>query len=113
MNKGGQLGNWLENSCSCLFSAAIFKAVRKNILSSEYEKIAWRGYEGVIRDLNWDGDDLLVGNVCIGTGVGNYEHYCNRPVSTNDLHGAGAFLLMCAQAQQGNSQISRQLEEKS
>ena len=113
VNKGGQLGNWLENSCSCLFSAAIFKAVRKNILSSEYEKLAWRGYEGVIRDLNWDGDDLLVGNVCIGTGVGNYEHYCNRPVSTNDLHGAGAFLLMCAQAQQGNSQISRQLEEKS
>ena len=42
-------------------------------------------------------DDLLVGDVCIGTGVGDYLHYCNRPVSINDLHGVGAFLIMCSE----------------
>ena len=99
VDKGGMEGNWLENSCSCLFVAAICKAVRKRILPEEYLEKARRGYEGVLRSLEWDGDDLLVGNVCIGTGVGDYRHYCERPVSVNDLHGVGAFLLMCAQAE--------------
>lgn len=33
VNKGDCAGNWLENSCSCLYSAAIAKAVRKGLLS--------------------------------------------------------------------------------
>ena len=100
VDKGGKAGNWLENSCSCLFTAALCKAVRNGILSSRYLQYARKGYEGVIRSLEWEGQDLLVGNVCIGTGVGDYKHYCDRPVSVNDLHGAGAFLLMCEEAQQ-------------
>ncbi|MGI6108029.1 MAG: glycoside hydrolase family 88/105 protein [Lachnospiraceae bacterium] len=99
VDKGDQPGNWLENSCSCLFAAALFKAVRKGILPEEYADNAWKAYRGVIRSLSFDGDRLLVGNVCIGTGVGDYQHYCDRPVSVNDLHGVGAFLLMCAEAE--------------
>ena len=99
VNKGGQEGNWLENSCSCLYTAAICHAVRKGVLDESYLENAKKGFEGVINSLTWEGDDLLLGNVCIGTGVGDYKHYCDRPVSTNDLHGMGAFLLMCAQMQ--------------
>ena len=101
VNKGGQKGNWLENSCSCLYVAAIYKAVRMGILDVSYLEQAKRGYESVIRSLEYDGENVLIGNVCVGTGVGDYEHYCNRPVSVNDLHGVGAFLLMCAQVQRG------------
>ena len=36
VNKGEQPGNWLENSCSCLYTAAICKAVRKGILEEQY-----------------------------------------------------------------------------
>jgi len=97
VNKGNQEGNWLENSCSCLFVAAICKAVRKGILDEKYLDIAKKGYEAVINSLSWEGDDIQIGNVCVGTGVGDYEHYCKRPVSTNDLHGVGAFLIMCAE----------------
>lgn len=99
VDKGGQEGNWLETSCSSLFVAAICKAVRKGILPESYMSYARKGYEGVIRSLNWDGEDLLVGDVCIGTGVGDYKHYCDRPTSVNDLHGVGAFLIMCAEMQ--------------
>ena len=95
VDKGDQDGNWLENSCSCLFVAAIARAVDKGILDIAYLKKAWKGYDGVINSLSWEGNDLLVGQICIGTGVGDYAHYCNRPTSTNDLHGMGAFLLMC------------------
>ncbi len=96
VNKGGQAGNWLENSCSCLFAAALCKAVAKGLLDASYLQNAQKAYNGVINSLEWDGGDVLIGNVCIGTGVGDYKHYCDRPVSVNDLHGVGAFLLMCA-----------------
>lgn len=99
VNKGSEPGNWPENSCTCLYVAAICKAVEKGLLPSSYMEQARKGYEAVLQSLKWDGNDLLVGNVCIGTGVGSYEYYCERPVSVNDLHGMGAFLLMCAQMQ--------------
>ena len=98
VDKGGQTGNWLENSCSCLYVAAICKAVRKGILENTYLTQAKKGYQAVIRSLDFSGGDLLIGQVCIGTGVGDYRHYCERPISVNDLHGVGAFLLMCTEA---------------
>jgi len=97
VDKGDQKGNWLENSCSCLYTAALAKAVRTGLLSAKYAENARRGFAGVAASLGHDGDDLLIGNVCIGTGVGDYPFYCARPVSVNDLHGVGAFLLMCAE----------------
>ena len=97
IDKGTCDGNWLENSCSCLFTAAICKAVRHNILEEDYLEKAKKAYRGVIDSLTWDAEGIQIGNVCIGTGVGNYKHYCDRPTSTNDLHGVGAFLLMCSQ----------------
>lgn len=99
VDRGGEVGNWLENSCSCLYVAALCKAVRKGILGQEYLEHAQRGYQAVIQSLSWEGKDIQIGNVCVGTGVGDYQHYCDRPVHVNDLHGVGAFLIMCAQAQ--------------
>lgn len=97
VDKAGQPGNWPEISCTCLFAAAVCKAVSKKIIPEEYLEFAWKGYEAVIRSLKWEDEDLIVNGVCIGTGVGDYAHYCGRPVSSNDLHGVGAFLLMCTQ----------------
>lgn len=97
VNRGGEAGNWLENSCSCLYVAALCKAMRRGYLPASFDDAARKGYEGVIRSLEWQGDDLLIGHVCIGTGVGDYRHYCARPVSVNDLHGVGSFLLMCTE----------------
>ena len=100
VNRGDDPANWLENSCSCLYVAALCKAIRKGLLDASYLEYARKGYEGVIRSLTWEGDDLIIGNVCIGTGVGDYDHYIHRPVSANDLHGVGAFLLMCEECEQ-------------
>ena len=92
--------NWEENSCSCLFVYAISKAVRKGVLPAEYKKYADMGYEGVINSLKYDGDgNMLIGDICIGTCIdeGTYEHYINRETVVNDLHGSGAFVLMCSE----------------
>jgi len=97
INKGDKPGNWLENSCSCLFAAAMAHGVRIGVLDSSYLERARLAFRGVVNSLSWEGEDIQIGNVCIGTGVGDYEFYCARPVCTNDLHGVGAFLLMCAE----------------
>lgn len=106
-DKVGEKDNWPENSCTCLFTAAIAKAVRLGILPESYKAYAAKGFEGVINSLQYQQseedssvDNLLVGDVCIGTGVGDYNFYCHRPTSVNDLHGVGAFLLMCTEYQQ-------------
>lgn len=36
---------------------------------------------------------------CVGTDIGNYQFYCSRPTSINDLHGVGAFLIMISEAE--------------
>lgn len=111
VNKIGEEGNWPETSCSCLFAAALFKAVRKGFLPERYLEQAVAGMNAVFDTaVQWNDEELLVENICIGTGVGDYTHYCNRPRSTNDLHGVGAFLLMCAEAQRAAEQgIQNQL----
>lgn len=97
IDKGGHPGNWLENSCSCLFAAALSRAVRIGLLEQPWLDRAVNAYKGVVNSLTWQNDEIEIGNVCIGTGVGDYDFYCRRPVSTNDLHGVGAFLLMCTE----------------
>ncbi|HWJ77112.1 MAG TPA: glycoside hydrolase family 88 protein [Niallia sp.] len=101
IDKGHLADNWLETSCSCLFVQAIAKAVRLGYLDEKYLDYAWKGYQGVIDTLKFDKDgNVIIGNICIGTGIGDYAHYIARPTSENDLHGAGAFILMCVEMSQ-------------
>jgi unsaturated rhamnogalacturonyl hydrolase len=96
-DKGGTPGNWLETSCSCLYTYAIAKAIKKNLFHKSYARYIHRAYEGIISSLTFVADELILPNVCIGTEVGDYEYYIKRPTVQNDLHGMGAFLLMCTE----------------
>lgn len=99
IDKGQDPHNWLETSCTCLFAAAICKGVRMGFLDKSHLEKAFKAFEGVIDRVEYRGDDLIIGGICVGTGVGDYMHYCNRPTSENDLHGTGAFLLMCIEVE--------------
>jgi unsaturated rhamnogalacturonyl hydrolase len=91
--------NWHEISCSSLFLCAIAIGVRLGaIKKEEVEREAKSTFRGIVNSLNIGEDGYLgVRGVCIGTGVGDLEHYYNRPTSENDLHGVGAFLLMASE----------------
>ena len=95
IDKGDRPDNWEELSCSSLFIYAICRAIDFGIVDASYHKYVKAGYEGAISlvETNDEGD-LLVGHVCIGTGVGDYQFYIDRPTCVNDLHGIGAFLYM-------------------
>ena len=97
VNRGDDPRDWFETSCSSLYTYAIAKATKTGVLDDSYSPYAQKGYEGVIGSLAFEGDDLIISNICIGTGVGDYEFYLNRPTVQNDLHGMGAFLLMCTE----------------
>lgn len=58
-------------------------------------------------------EDLIIGGICVGTGVGDYMHYCNRPASKNDLHGTGAFLLMCTEVERVKAYMEENRYRKS
>lgn len=91
--------NWHETSCTSLFLYALCLAVRLGEFKKEDVcDIAHLAFEGVKSKLVFGEDGYLgVSGVCIGTGVGDLEHYYNRPTSENDLHGVGAFLLMASE----------------
>ena len=95
VNKGGEEGNWVESSCTCLYSAAIARAIRMGLMDPKYMDTAIKGYHGIIDRLRYDENGVIIDNICVGTGVGDYAHYCARPTSENDLHGMGAYLILC------------------
>jgi unsaturated rhamnogalacturonyl hydrolase len=100
VNKGEQIGNWLETSCTCLFVASICKAVRLGLMDKIMLNIAKKGYDAIIKILRYEGEDVQIDHICMGTGVGDYKHYCERPTRVNDFHGFGAYILMCTEAEQ-------------
>ncbi len=93
--------NWVETSCSCLFIYSYAKAVRLEIADKgKFQNAIEAAFQGLKAYLDYDEDGFLqVNNVCAGTCIdeGTYEHYINRGRVANDLHGAGAFLLMCGE----------------
>lgn len=103
VDKGSKQDNWHESSCSCLFTYAIAKAVRMGIVDRKFLHVAVKGFDSVISEfITVEGKELTMSGICIGTGVLQYEGYINRPTSVNDLHGMGAFVLMCAEMARSN-----------
>ena len=93
--------NWVESSGTNLFIYAYAKAVRLGVVSKEeFGEVIEKAYKGSIDSTYMDEEGyLVIDKVCIGTCIdeGTYEHYINRAQIKNDLHGGGAFLLMCAE----------------
>lgn len=95
LDKGDRPDNWLELSCSTLFVFAMAKALANGWVTGDRQITAQKGYEGVLSRIGFDEAGLLVPDICIGTGVGDYEHYIARERHTNDLHGVATFVHMC------------------
>lgn len=100
LDKPNEKGNWVESSCTNLFIYSYAKAIRTGVVGNEYAEVLEKAYKGIEDILYYDDEGyLVIDKVCIGTCIdeGTYEHYINRETIKNDLHGAGAFILMCAE----------------
>ena len=103
VDKGDSTDNWLESSCSCMYSYFIARAVYKGYIDNSYLNVALKAYQGILREKFYIGTDGLANlkDISEGTGVSaDYSYYINRSRNINDLHGLGAFLMMCWQLEQ-------------
>ena len=105
VDKADDPANWPETSSTCLYAAAMSKAVRLGLAQGEraqaYLRSVRRAFDGVTGKLTYDeAGHVQISGVCVGTGVMDYASYLKRPTSTNDLHGVGAYLLMCEEVEQ-------------
>ncbi len=89
--------NWEESSCSALFTYAMAKSLRLGIIGESFRENIMLGYKGVLSKTELRDGVLVMKDICIGTGFGTLEFYFDRPTVENDLHGMGAFLLMCTE----------------
>jgi unsaturated rhamnogalacturonyl hydrolase len=98
VDKGSDPHNWLETSCSSMFTFAISRAVERGYVAHAYAPVAARGYHGVLQEISIGSDGLTnVADICVGTNVGALAYYEGRKRATNDFHGLGAFLIMIEQ----------------
>jgi len=96
LNKKDDPANWHETSCTALFLCGISKAIKNNYIDKSYKKNADKAFSGLLSVIYTDSEDnIILPSICIGTGVGNYQFYLDRPTCENDLHGGGALLLSC------------------
>lgn len=98
VDKGEREDNWLETSCSSLFTYSLAKGVRLGYLDPSFMSYAGRGYQGLVQSVyRNDQGNLVMPQICIGTGVGDYKHYVERQQCENDLHGIGALVMACVE----------------
>jgi hypothetical protein len=93
MDRGGQKGNYIESSASCMFVYALQKAVRRGYLPANYGSIAQHGYQGILSRFIHEGpggDVTLTGTVR-GAGLGgnpyrdgSHAYYVGEKVIAND-----------------------------
>lgn len=98
VNRGKDPDNWVETSCSCLFTYAICKGINEGYLDESFKQTAQECYQGIINDVQIRDGKIWLDRICIGTGVkASYDLYLKRPTQVNNLHGMGTFVLMCTE----------------
>jgi unsaturated rhamnogalacturonyl hydrolase len=95
-------GNYLEASCSSMFTYFLLKGIQLGVLDETYTPVAKKAYQGILKNFittNADGTVSLT-NVCAVAGLGgnpyrdgSYSYYVSEPKRDNDPKGVGPFLM--------------------
>ncbi|WP_200977347.1 glycoside hydrolase family 105 protein [Echinicola sp. 20G] len=106
VDQGEREGNYLESSCSSMFTYFLLKATSKGYIDRKYEEAGLKAYHGMIKEFIREDQDggISITNVCGVAGLGgnpyrdgSYEYYINEPIRVNDPKGVGPFILASLQ----------------
>ena len=88
------------------YNRETLKDIRQRNPLVKFGNLSSELYTWFYTEYDEDGE-IVIDHVCTGTAIseGTYEYYIARPRIKNDLHGMGAFVLMCAE-------MERYFEEK-
>lgn len=104
LDRSGDPGNYIETSCTAMFTYAMFKGVRMGYLDEKYLINATKAYEGLINNFIVTDSDGLVSltRICGVAGLGgdpyrdgSYEYYINEVIRDNDPKGVAPFIMAC------------------
>jgi unsaturated rhamnogalacturonyl hydrolase len=109
LDRNAEGGNYIETSCTSMFSYSIFKAVRKGYIDKKYLNNATKAYEGLIKNFIVVDEKGLVNltRVCGVAGLGgnpyrdgSFEYYINEMIRDNDPKGTGPFIMASLEYEQ-------------
>lgn len=91
----GEEGNYLESSCTAMFSYGILTAKKYNLVQGQqYVDAVVRAYKG-LRQMSLvevPGGYLTTDNVCKGTCIGDSDYYYNRKSQNGKAYAVGMFI---------------------
>jgi unsaturated rhamnogalacturonyl hydrolase len=102
LDQADREGNYLEATGSAMFTYTLAKGVRKGYLPNKYQKVAEKGFSGMINNLVTVDENGIVNihKCCSVAGLGGnpyrdgtYDYYINEPIRSNDPKGTGAFIM--------------------
>jgi unsaturated rhamnogalacturonyl hydrolase len=102
LDMGGEPGNYLEASCSCMFAYAFAKGARKGYLAEKYLEIADHAFDAILEEfISVEENGLVtIDHGCFAAGLGgleyrsaSYEYYINERKGKNDSKSIGPFIM--------------------
>ena len=96
VDMGTNAQDWVETSCSSMFSYAIWWAYQHGLLDASYAAVATKGFNGVMQMVTKNAtNQTTIAKICTGLNASAaVTDYFSHPTASNDLHGIGSFLLM-------------------
>lgn len=101
IDQGDREGNYLESSCSAMFTYAFAKGANQGYLDQSFYKVAEDSFNQILKVFVTVNDCGFVDlhNTCSGAGLGgdpyrdgSFEYYINVPKATNDHKGYGPLI---------------------
>jgi len=102
LDRSGDPGNYIETSCTAMFTYSILKGVRKGYLDARYLDTAKKAYHGLIDNfITVDSEGLVnMSKICGVAGLGgnpyrdgSYDYYIGEVIRDNDPKGVGPFIM--------------------
>ncbi len=102
-------GNYKEASASCMITAALFKAVKLEVLPASVLPAAKKAYQGLLDEfiLETKQGNLNLNKICYVAGLGgkdyrdgSYAYYMSEPIISNEPKGLGPFLFASLYSEQ-------------
>ena len=101
LDQPGREGNYLEATCSAMFSYTFLKGIRMGYLDKDLLPYAKKVYEDVVKEfISTDGQGRISLEKCCSVGglggsnnrMGDFTYYLSEPIRPNDSKGVGPFI---------------------
>lgn len=102
LDQGKREGNYLESTCSSMFTYCLLKSIRLGYIDDTYQSIAENSYQNLIKAFVKEEEDggISLTQCCAVAGLGGnpyrdgtFEYYISEPIRDNDPKGVGPFIL--------------------